>query len=213
MSGPLEPEVLRAILPAGVFSAEIEDCGQVVALPEAERICILSAGEKRVRDFALGRDCAHRALQRLDMPADAILRRGDGAPVWPAGVVGSITHTRGYAAAAVAPAARFLGIGVDAERVEMLNDRVARRLFLPEELAGLEGVAPEARAAFAMMLFSAKEACFKACPAGLVTRDFREIHILPGDGEFLANVGALQMRGRSFVRADLVVTVVAVRAR
>lgn len=212
MSGPLEPGILLSMLPAGVFCADVEDRGQAIVLREAERICVRLSAEKRMRDFALGRECAHRALRRLGMPIDAILRRDNGAPRWPDGVVGSITHTRGYAAAAVASAARFLGIGVDAERIEALGEGVERRLFCPDELATLERSAPDMRAALAMTLFSAKEACFKACPPGNAVRNFREIQVRSCDGGFLATVGALRMRGRAYAAGDLVVTVATLSA-
>jgi 4'-phosphopantetheinyl transferase EntD len=208
----LEPGWMGSVLPAGAFWADVEDHGQIIVLRDAERDCVSSSGEKRLRDFTLGRDCAHRALQRLGSPASAIFRRDDGAPVWPAGIVGSITHTRGYAAAAVAPATRFLGIGIDAERVELLDDGVERRLFLAEELAGLESLSPEARAVAAMTLFSAKEAFFKACPPQAAVRGFREIQVCPDDDGFLVRAGTLQARGGSFVVDGLVVTAVAMPA-
>jgi 4'-phosphopantetheinyl transferase EntD len=42
---------------------------------------------------------------------------GDRTPVWPDGVVGSITHTGDFAAAAVAWAADIAGLGIDSEQV------------------------------------------------------------------------------------------------
>jgi 4'-phosphopantetheinyl transferase EntD len=212
LNAPPEPEILHPMLPAGVFCADIEDRGQAVRLRDAERNCVRQSAEKRIRDFALGRECAHRALLRLGAPADAILRRDNGAPHWPEGLVGSITHTRGYAAAVVAPAALFLGIGVDAERIEELGGAVERRLFLPEELAAMELSPPEMRKVFAMTLFSAKEACFKACSPKVVVRNFREIRIHSCNGGFVADVGGLQLRGRAHVAGDLVVTVVTLPA-
>jgi 4'-phosphopantetheinyl transferase EntD len=205
-------EILLSLLPSGVFFADVEDCGHVVPLREAERHCVLRSAEKRIRDFTLGRDCAHRALGRLGAPVGAIPRQDNGAPHWPEGIVGSITHTRGYAAAAVAPAARFRGVGVDAERIEVLATGVEQRLFLPEELADLEASPPGLRATLAMTLFSAKEACFKACSPAIMVRSFREIRVRPCGGGFVASVGALQMHGRTHVAGDLVVTAVALPA-
>ena len=56
----------------------------------------------------LGRACARAALANLGQGEAVIGIDEAGAPLWPAGVVGSITHTKGYAAALVAKA-RFSG--------------------------------------------------------------------------------------------------------
>ena len=138
--------LLARLLPSGVCVAEAEDHGQAIALPVSEQALIANAGEKRRRDFALGRDCARRALNALHAAPAALLRHANGAPCWPDGIAGSITHTAGYAAAAVASAARFAGIGIDAERVTGLEDNVARRLFGPEERRWLDGLASARRA-------------------------------------------------------------------
>jgi len=108
---------MAKVLMPGLYGAELFDLGQELPLhPEEERI-VAGAALKRRRDFTLGRACAHAALAELDLDKGPIARAGNGAPVWPAGLVGSITHTPGYAAALVARAADFAGLGVDAELV------------------------------------------------------------------------------------------------
>ena len=88
------------------------------------------AAPKRQRDFALGRACAHAALAKLGH-GDAVIGRADKAHrSGPIGMVGSITHTKGYAAALVASAAAFPGIGVDAERVGGRDPRTCGRACL-----------------------------------------------------------------------------------
>src|SRR5277367_2552834 len=58
----------------------------------------------RRTEFLAGRACARSALRKLaDGRADDAIPIGpDRAPVWPAGIVGAITHAHGFAAAAVA---------------------------------------------------------------------------------------------------------------
>jgi 4'-phosphopantetheinyl transferase EntD len=98
-------------------------------------------------------------LGRLGLPEVPILRGAKRQPLWPAGVVGSITHTRGYYAAAVARADEVLTVGIDAEQHDVLPDGVLGVVTLPEEremLAALDG--PH----WDRILFSAKESVYKA---------------------------------------------------
>jgi phosphopantetheine--protein transferase-like protein len=199
--------LLAQILPSNLFAAEIEDFGQEIFLPAREDALVETAAPKRRRDFALGRTCAHAALKNLGH-GDAVIGRGaNGAPLWPQGIVGSITHTRGYAAALVGEARCFSGIGVDAERVGGVTDDLWPRLFDPEESAYLMAVEGAARSAFATLFFSAKEACYKAL-GGQGTLAFRDIHITPEGNGFIAARSGKDMQGRYAVEADLMVTAV-----
>lgn len=68
-----------------------------------EREKVAQAVESRQREFATVRYLARRALGRLGRPAAPILPNRRGAPQWPDGIVGSMTHCAGYRAAAVSP--------------------------------------------------------------------------------------------------------------
>ena len=66
---------------------------------------------KRQAEFLAGRLCARAALQQLDH-LDCVPAIGeDRAPVWPARISGSITHSTGHAAAIVAHTAQWRGLG------------------------------------------------------------------------------------------------------
>ena len=94
--------MIEKILPAGVASAEVfADLPDAVLFPQ-EASALATAVEKRRREFATGRACARRALDDLGIAPSAILPGERGAPQWPPGIVGSITHCAGYRAAAVA---------------------------------------------------------------------------------------------------------------
>ena len=54
-------------------------------------------------------------LLSLPIESVAVDRSSDGAPIWPQGVIGSITHTRELAAAVAMRGIDALGIGLDAE--------------------------------------------------------------------------------------------------
>jgi 4'-phosphopantetheinyl transferase EntD len=195
-------DLVSRILAPGIFGAEMEDVGQELALFPAEEMLTDGWGQKRRRDFTLGRACARSALSKLGQDRIAIGRDNNGAPLWPEGVVGSITHTTGYAAALVAPLEQFSGVGVDAERVGGVTQNLWPRLFDREECDHLIGLQAEDRTRMATLFFSAKEASHKAwgIKSALV---FREIHIaLTGDG-FTATRGPENLLGRYAVEGDL----------
>src|SRR6185503_18375584 len=82
---------------------------------------------KRQAQFRAGRYCAMLAIQALHGGSPMLVGRdANGAPLWPEGVVGSITHTDDVAAAAVASAADVLSLGIDTERI--MSESQAREL-------------------------------------------------------------------------------------
>ena len=128
---------------------------------DAETDLIATASSLRRRHFLAGRSCAHAALSALGVHHEGIGRHDSRAPLWPSGVIGAITHTEGYVAAAIAhdPAAEF-GIGIDAEQVGRVDEGVARRVMNEAERDAVAGQADEDVAATA--LFCAKESFYKA---------------------------------------------------
>jgi len=122
-------------------------------------------------------------------------------PLWPGGVVGSITHCRNYAAAAVARKwAGIVALGIDAEPHTALGAHVVSAVVRPDERAGLV----EARAArpdihWEHVIFSAKEALFKAWwPMTGRRLDFSDagVTIDPATRNFTAEVHEAYAAGR-----------------
>jgi 4'-phosphopantetheinyl transferase EntD len=155
--------VIEKILPAGVAYAEaFTDQPDIVLFP-AEEALLARAVDKRRREFATARGCARRALADLGVAPAPILRGERGAPQWPPGIVGSITHCAGYRAAAVGRASDILTIGLDAEPNEPLPDRVIDVVSLPAERALLRDLAAGAPGTcLDRLLFTAKETVYKA---------------------------------------------------
>lgn len=155
--------MIEEILPGIVATAEaFRDAGDDPEYPEeAERI--RRAIPKRRAEFLTGRSCARRALAAIGVPAGPIPARQNGAPLWPAGVVGTITHCEGYRAAAVARATDLASLGVDAEPHAPLPDGVLRVIALPEEREWLGELAARSPGPhWDRLLFCAKEAVYKA---------------------------------------------------
>jgi 4'-phosphopantetheinyl transferase EntD len=94
--------VIEKVLPGAVASSEAFDDAPDAVLIPAEVAVISRAVEKRRREFQTVRHCARRALDELGLPPAAIPPGGHREPLWPPGVVGSLTHCTGYRAAAVA---------------------------------------------------------------------------------------------------------------
>ncbi|MFH8627343.1 4'-phosphopantetheinyl transferase [Streptomyces vietnamensis] len=158
-----EASLLGALLPGRVHWAEETHEHAPLWLFAEEEALMARAVPGRRREFAAGRRCAHRALAALGVPAAPLLRGRRGAPAWPAGTVGSITHCSGYRGAAVAPAARLLGLGIDAEPHAPLPSGVREAVaFGPEEARLRELAALRPDIAWDRLLFSAKESVYKA---------------------------------------------------
>src|SRR4051812_26708965 len=112
MKGAME---LLDLFPAGVVAADLSGPVSNSVLTAAELQSIAHCAQKRIRDFAAGRDCAHRALEELGIAGFSILSGSTREPLWPQSIVGSITHTEGYAAAVVARAQQVRSVGIDCE--------------------------------------------------------------------------------------------------
>lgn len=151
----------RAVGPL-VEAAELRGYSFHPGLFPAEQALISHAVAKRRQEFAAGRSCARSALARLGIGAHPILSGRAGAPVWPVGVVGSITHCAGYAAAAVATTQRVEGIGIDAEPARPLPEGVLDVVATTAERDHLQLLRSRyPYPAWDRLLFSAKEATYK----------------------------------------------------
>ena len=119
---------------------------------------------KRQSEFLAGRICAREALARLGGAVVVPAVGADGAPQWPAGVVGSITHGQGRALAVVAGAQHFRGLGLDIETLlpSARAERLIGEILTPGEIDALAGLDEPARAEVITLSFSIKESLFKA---------------------------------------------------
>jgi 4'-phosphopantetheinyl transferase EntD len=81
-------------------------------------------------------------------------------PLWPTGVVGSITHCEGYCAAVVAYGKDFASIGIDAEPNEPLPFGVLNLVSGKAERIWLQG-APKGELCWDRLLFCIKESVYK----------------------------------------------------
>ena len=127
----------------------------VARLPPAEQDVARAMVPLRRGSYVAGRTALHLALA-TDAP---ILSDDRGAPILPAGWVGSISHKGTCAAALVAPAGRG-HIGVDLEDAAPPRQNIARRILTPREQAALSDLGDHGGAV--TLRFSIKEAIYKA---------------------------------------------------
>lgn len=151
---------------ACLFSARvITACGEPAGLDDTlhplELPAVSRAVEKRRRDFVAGRTCARRALRKLGFDDVAIPVGEKREPLWPEGVVGSISHTSGFCGVAVARRSDVKGLGFDVECVVDVKLELRSHIASEVELENLHRAVGGERARALALAFSAKEAFFK----------------------------------------------------
>lgn len=120
---------------------------------------------------------------------EGLARRADRRPDWPAGILGSITHCDGYAAAAVAWRGTVGALGIDAEPNRALPMSVLDLVVTPRERNELDRRGRDS-ICWDRMLFSIKESVYKAW-SPLTNRwlDFQDVEVeIQADMTFVAHV-------------------------
>ncbi|CAI8849110.1 enterobactin synthetase component D [Pseudomonas sp. IT-P100] len=119
---------------------------------------------KRQAEFLAGRICARAALQQLEGLNVVPAIGDDRAPVWPAHISGSITHTTGRAAAIVARKTHWRGLGMDLENLLTPEraERLAGEILTPAEIRRMAAGPRDQLAMLVTLTFSVKESLFKA---------------------------------------------------
>jgi 4'-phosphopantetheinyl transferase EntD len=152
-------------------------------LEPAEAEAVARAGDKRRTEFRAGRHCARRALGALGLPRVAIPQERSRTPRWPAGVVGSISHSGnlewGHAVAIVARSSQVRALGVDIERERALDPELWERVLTAEEQRFVAALPSGEREQVALVMFCAKE-CVHKCQFPLlgVPLEFHEVSLL-----------------------------------
>lgn len=142
-----------------VQSGEVEDFQRAsIALPDG----FANMVSKRRSEYLAGRRCARTALQQLGLtPVPDIPAGADRSPQWPSDVAGSISHSDGIAAAVVAYKRDISHLGLDLERciAADIYPTIQQQILIDKDRQIPHAMRPEQ---FLTLLFSAKEALFKA---------------------------------------------------
>jgi 4'-phosphopantetheinyl transferase EntD len=219
--------ILEGLLDASIVVVEVDLARDALgALTPEETAGMSRAHPDRLLEYRAGRHCARVALARLGLAGASIPRNEDRSPIWPAGFVGSITHTRkrqeGWCAAAVARSADFPGVGIDGELDEPLEVKLWSRVLLPAEQAWIEARPDGEQGFWGKLFFSAKEATYKCqYPLTSTFLEFADVEITVEpvaatfDAVLRREAGALRaghaFHGRYARREGIIATAVAVR--
>ena len=123
-----------------------------------EEVPALAASVVKVRRASgAARIVARQLLTQLGYANCALPKGPTGAPVWPAGIVGSLAHDSRVAVAAVGMRADVGALGIDVEPAECLPSELLDLVATPQERLNLGDDVYRGR-----LLFVAKEAVYKA---------------------------------------------------
>ncbi len=122
--------------------------------------------EKRQADYLAGRLCADFCLRDLGYHQFDLATHAERFPVWPAGVVGSLSHNSEFAVACTCYERNTNLLGLDIERVlersEEDIESLSKYVLTPPELNYLHSVDTLSFGAILTLVFSAKESIYKA---------------------------------------------------
>jgi enterobactin synthetase component D len=178
-------EVARLLtrwMPDGTFvqAAGIDDHP---VLP-AEAALVATAVERRRHEFVTGRWLARAGLRHFGLPDRPILMGRLRNPLWPNGMIGTISHDGALCAVALRRRDSVRGIGIDlierTRRAGRMDDLAPMFLTNSDELAVIGAL--DVAADPWMVLFSLKEAVIKALSFRLDDFvDMRAIEIRQGE--------------------------------
>ena len=159
------PAVLSASLgrlfPAGALVAELRVPGDPALLYLEEAVHLGRAVPKRVQEFTAGRLCARRVLAEFGVRGFPVRAAEDRQPVWPARLIGSITHTDGFCAAVAADKTQVAAIGMDTELAGGVKTELWPGICTRSEIGWLQSLPQSQQAAAATLIFTAKESFYK----------------------------------------------------
>lgn len=118
--------------------------------------------ESRRREFSSGRWCARRLLRSRGLPDFPVLPGPAREPLWPAELVGTISHSAKWSICAIASSNNIAGLGADVESLEGANTLPEEILFTCHERNWLANHRIGDRHRMQVVLFSAKESLYKA---------------------------------------------------
>ncbi|MDQ2089349.1 4'-phosphopantetheinyl transferase family protein [Marimonas arenosa] len=171
---------LAGLLPAGLAVA-CTDPGDEVPRDEVfdtELAAMARAVPRRRREFLAGRKAARRAMAGLGLRPAPVMMAPDRVPVWPEGLIGSISHCDDACAAIVGRAKACRSVAVDLEPDLALPAELEPVVCLPQEQAWLASLPKDARGRAARLIFSVKECAYKLqYPVTKEILDFTDLRV------------------------------------
>ncbi len=144
-------------LPGVAIGHRLISPGDENALLPKEAPAFAASVVKVRRASGAARIVARQLLMRLGERECALPKAASGAPIWPAGIVGSLAHDARVAVAAVGMNRDVAALGIDVEPAEVLPPDLLEMVATPRELRKIDDDPYRGR-----LLFVAKEAVYKA---------------------------------------------------
>jgi 4'-phosphopantetheinyl transferase EntD len=170
MTPATDPALQRAIdalaVPGVAIGYRVISPGDELALLPEEYGAFAGSVEKVRRASGAARIVARQLMAQLGQPEKPVPKSASGAPVWPAGLVGSLAHDSRIAVAALARRDAFPSLGIDVEPAEPLDPDLLNIVATENELERIAADPYRGR-----LLFAVKEAVYKL--------------VYPIDGRFL----------------------------
>jgi len=183
---PVLARDLASLAPPGLLIGHrMISPGDEDALLDAEAASIASSVVAVRRASGAARIVARELLTQLGHTGVAVPRGASGAPVWPAGIVGSLAHDDGVAIAAVALRRDFASVGIDVDTALPLPTEMLSLVPTPQERRGLADNPLGGK-----LLFAAKEAVYKAVyPLDRTFLEFHDIEVDLAAGRAVTRTG------------------------
>lgn len=169
----LQRDMEALAVPGLLLGHRLISPGDEQALLDDEAASIASPVVAVRRASGAARIVARQLLAQLGYAGVALPRGASGAPVWPAGVSGSLAHDDEVAVAAVGMHRGFHAVGIDIEPAVALPPDILALIATPQELRRIADDPLRGK-----LLFAAKEAVYKAVyPLDRVFLEFRDIEV------------------------------------
>jgi 4'-phosphopantetheinyl transferase EntD len=191
MSSNIEPllqsEIERMSLPGIMIAHRLISPGDEYALKPDEIYAFASSATKVRRASGAARIVARKLLAQLGHSDCTVPKAASGAPIWPAGVVGSLAHDHRVAVAAIAKSCSTYALGIDVEPAEILPSELLDIVATPQERLQIRDDPYQGR-----LLFAAKEAVYKAVfPLDQTFLDHHDVEVNFADQNAMVRNGRL----------------------
>lgn len=153
----LDAAIAALSLPGLMIGYRAISPGDESALMPEEALAFATSVIKVRRASGAARIVARQLLTKVGIVECALPKAEGGAPVWPSGIVGSMSHDSHVAVATIALSRDFSRLGIDIEPAEPLPADLLDLVVTPQERTQI-GADPF----LGRLLFVAKEAVYKA---------------------------------------------------
>jgi 4'-phosphopantetheinyl transferase EntD len=174
-------------LPGVIIGYRAISPGDEHALLPEEAAAFAKSVVKVRRASGAARIVARELLASIGLPQCPLPKGEGGAPVWPVGVVGSLSHHSSVAVAAIASSRDFSALGIDIEPAETLPPEILDLVTTPQERSHIDEDPCGGR-----LLFAAKEAVYKALyPLDRIFLDHHDVEVSLSRGQAAVRNGRI----------------------